>query len=83
MTEADRLDAHHEIDHRPARLARPMTPPQILHRRHHKARSVILMERTPTHLEAINQPDPDERHAIPTLVEGTLLRHQARKLTAS
>ena len=35
------------------------------------------------HLEAINQLDPDERNAIRTLVEGTLLRHQARKLAAS
>jgi transcriptional regulator with XRE-family HTH domain len=35
------------------------------------------------HLEAINQLDPDERHAIRTLLEGTLLRHQARKLAAS
>ncbi|MEX0847235.1 MAG: hypothetical protein WD023_05595 [Ilumatobacteraceae bacterium] len=35
------------------------------------------------HLEDINQLDPDERNAIRTLVEGTLLRHQARKLAAS
>jgi transcriptional regulator with XRE-family HTH domain len=35
------------------------------------------------HLEAINQLDPDEQAAIRTLIEGTLLRHQARKLAAS
>jgi len=43
-------------------------------------------ERGPTntdlthHLEAINHLDPDEQTAIITLIEGTLLRHQARKL---
>jgi hypothetical protein len=35
------------------------------------------------HLEAITQLDPDEQAAIRTLIEGTLLRHQARKLAAS
>ena len=35
------------------------------------------------HLEAITQLDPDEQTAIRTLIEGTLLRHQARKLAAS
>jgi len=35
------------------------------------------------HLEAINQLDPDERNAIRHLIEGALLRHQARKLAAS
>jgi transcriptional regulator with XRE-family HTH domain len=34
------------------------------------------------HLEAINQLDPDEQHAIRTLIEATLLRHQARKLAS-
>jgi len=32
------------------------------------------------HLEAINHLNPDEQNAIITLIEGTLLRHQARKL---
>ena len=32
------------------------------------------------HLEAINQLDPDEQQAITQLIEGALLRHQARKL---
>lgn len=46
-------------------------------------------ERGPTdpglllHLEAINHLDPDEQDAIRTLIEGTLLRHQARRLAAS
>jgi len=32
------------------------------------------------HLAAINQLDPDEQAAIRTLIEATLLRHQARHL---
>lgn len=32
------------------------------------------------HLEAVNQLDPDEQAAVRTLIEGALLRHQARKL---
>lgn len=46
-------------------------------------------ERGPTdpglrlHLEAVNHLDPDEQNAIRTLIEGTLLRHQARRLAAS
>jgi transcriptional regulator with XRE-family HTH domain len=32
------------------------------------------------HLQAINQLDPDEQAAIRTLIEATLLRHQARRL---
>lgn len=32
------------------------------------------------HLEAINQLDPDEKTSIRQLIEGALLRHQARKL---
>lgn len=32
------------------------------------------------HLEAINQLDPDEKTTIRQLIEGALLRHQARKL---
>jgi transcriptional regulator with XRE-family HTH domain len=46
-------------------------------------------ERGPTdpglrlHLEAINHLDPDEQATVRTLIEGTLLRHQARKLNAS
>jgi len=32
------------------------------------------------HLAALNQLDPDEQAAIRTLIEATLLRHQARKL---
>lgn len=35
------------------------------------------------HLEAINQLDPEEQHAIRGLIEGALLRHQARRLAAS
>lgn len=35
------------------------------------------------HLEAIDHLDPDEQAAIRTLIEGTLLRHQARRLAAS
>lgn len=35
------------------------------------------------HLEAINQLDPDEHAAIRALIEGALLRHQARRLAAS
>lgn len=35
------------------------------------------------HLQAIDQLDPDEQAAIRTLIEGTLLRHQARRLAAS
>lgn len=35
------------------------------------------------HLEAVNHLDPDEQAAIRTLIEGTLLRHQARRLAAS
>ncbi len=31
------------------------------------------------HLEALDQLDPDERTAILALIEGALLRHQARK----
>jgi len=31
------------------------------------------------HLAALNQLDPDEQHVIRTLIEATLLRHQARK----
>jgi len=43
-------------------------------------------ERGPTdpdlrlHLEALNQLDPDELNAIRGLIEGALLRHQARRL---
>lgn len=37
-----------------------------------------------THLlEALNDLDPDERNAIRALIEGALLRHQARKLAAT
>lgn len=32
------------------------------------------------HLEALNQLDPDEQAGIRALIEGALLRHQARKL---
>lgn len=32
------------------------------------------------HLEAIAQLDPDEQQSIRALIEGALLRHQARKL---
>jgi len=32
------------------------------------------------HLEAINQLDEDEQDAIRAIIEGALLRHQARKL---
>ncbi len=32
------------------------------------------------HLEALNQLDPDELNAIRQLIEGALLRHQARRL---
>lgn len=35
------------------------------------------------HLEAIGQLDPDEQQAIRALIEGALLRHQARRLAAS
>lgn len=35
------------------------------------------------HLEAIDHLDPDQQAAIRTLIEGTLLRHQARRLAAS
>jgi transcriptional regulator with XRE-family HTH domain len=35
------------------------------------------------HLEAVNQLDPNEQAAIRALIEGALLRHQARKLAAS
>lgn len=35
------------------------------------------------HLEAIGQLDPDEQAAIRALIEGALLRHQARRLAAS
>lgn len=35
------------------------------------------------HLEALDQLDPDEQAAIRTVIEGTLLRHQARRLAAS
>jgi hypothetical protein len=31
-------------------------------------------------LEAVNQPDPDEQAAVRALIEGALLRHQARQL---
>lgn len=34
-------------------------------------------------LEAIDQLDPDEQAAIRALIEGALLRHQARQLAAS
>lgn len=34
------------------------------------------------HLEAINQLDKDEQNAIRALIEGALLRHQARKLAS-
>lgn len=34
------------------------------------------------HLAALNQLDPDEQAAIRTLIEATLLRHQARKLAS-
>jgi len=34
------------------------------------------------HFEAINQLDPDEQTVIRTLIEATLIRHQARKITA-
>jgi hypothetical protein len=33
------------------------------------------------HLAALNQLNPDEQAAIRTLIEATLLRHQARNLT--
>lgn len=32
------------------------------------------------HLEALNQLDPDEQAGIRALIEGALLRHEARKL---
>jgi transcriptional regulator with XRE-family HTH domain len=32
------------------------------------------------HLEALDQLDPDEQAALQTVIEGTLLRHQARRL---
>jgi transcriptional regulator with XRE-family HTH domain len=32
------------------------------------------------HLEALDNLDPDEQAAIRTLIEGTLLRHEARRL---
>jgi transcriptional regulator with XRE-family HTH domain len=35
------------------------------------------------HLEALEQLDPDEQDSIRALIEGALLRHQARRLTAS
>jgi transcriptional regulator with XRE-family HTH domain len=35
------------------------------------------------HLESLDQLDPDEQAAIRTVIEGTLLRHQARRLAAS
>ena len=35
------------------------------------------------HLEAIGQLDPEEQAAIRALIEGALLRHQARRLSAS
>lgn len=34
-------------------------------------------------LEALNQLDPEEQHAVRALIEGALLRHQARKLAAT
>ena len=34
------------------------------------------------HLEAINQLDPDEQQTIRHLIEGALLRHQAKKLAS-
>ena len=44
-------------------------------------------ERAPTNdwqlrLEAITHLDPDEQHAIRTVIDGILLRHQARKLAS-
>jgi transcriptional regulator with XRE-family HTH domain len=35
------------------------------------------------HLAALDQLDPDERATIRALIEGALLRHQARRLSAS
>jgi len=35
------------------------------------------------YLEALDQLDPDEQAASRTVIEGTLLRHQARRLAAS
>jgi len=35
------------------------------------------------HLAALDQLDPDERASIRALIEGALLRHQARRLSAS
>jgi hypothetical protein len=32
------------------------------------------------HLAALDQLDPDERNSIRALIEGALLRHQARRL---
>ena len=34
------------------------------------------------HFEAINQLDEDEQNAIRTLIEATLIRHQARKIAS-
>ena len=35
------------------------------------------------HLEAFDELDPDEQAALRTVIEGTLLRHQAKRLAAS
>ena len=49
VTERHALGAHHPVDHRPARLARPHAMPQILRRRDHQRRRALLVKRTAAH----------------------------------
>ena len=70
MAEAHPLRAHHPVDHRAARLTRPQAVPEVFPRRHHEARPLVVVKRTPA----------DQVRAVPPKLHARPLhqRHQVR-----
>jgi hypothetical protein len=79
VAEAHALGAHHPVDHAPAGLTRPEAVPEVLARRHHEARALVVVEGAAADEIGTMPPELDarrlhQRHEVRLALEPLQLR---------